>query len=96
MTLLTFSVYDFPFFCHPSGMVDDDESQRVTVRVPIQVLRGHVHILLVLADVLHRVDQGGAVVIDVFNCDNNSASDGFSRRILKIRKKKIYIFWLYC
>lgn len=71
-------------------MVDEGESQGITVRVAIQVLCGHVHVLLVLADVLHRVDQRGAVVIDVFHCDDNSASDGFPRRVLKIRKN-VYI-----
>lgn len=86
MILLTFFVYYFPFFCHSSRCVNNDESERVTVGVPIQVLRSHVHILPVITDTLHWVDQRGTIVIDVFNSNNNSASDGFSRSILKIRK----------
>lgn len=88
MILLTFLVHYLPFFCHSSWFVNDGETERPTVLGSIQILCGHIHILLVIADILHRVDQCGTIVIDVFHCDNNSASDGFSWITLKIRKKK--------
>lgn len=88
MILLTFFVHYFPFLCHSSWFVNDDEGEGVTVWVTVQVLCSHVHILHVITDILHWVDQYGTIVIDVFNCDNNGASDGFSRIILKERKKK--------
>lgn len=91
MIFLTFLVYDLPSFCHSSWCVNDGESERPAVWVSIQVLCSHVHMLHVVTDSLHWVDQCGAIVIDVFNCDNNGASDGFSGIILKIGKKQ-YIY----
>lgn len=86
--MLTFSAYYFPSFCHSSWFINDRETERPAVLGSVQVLSSHVHEGHVVTDSLHRVDQCGAIVIDVFNIDNNSASDGFSRIFLKVGKKK--------
>lgn len=86
--MLTFSAYYFPSFCHSGWFINDRETERPAVLRSVQVLSGHVHKRHVVTDSLHRFDQRGTIVIDVFNTDNNSASDGFPRIFLKIGKKK--------
>lgn len=86
--MLTFSAYYFPSFCHSSWFINDGETERPAVLGSVQVLSGHVHERHIVTDSLHRFDQCGTIVIDIFNIDNNSASDGFSRIFLKIGKKK--------
>ena len=93
--LLTFLVYYFPSFCHSCWFVNDRETERCAVLGSVQVHCRHIHILRVITDHLHWLDQCGTIVIEVLDQDNNSASDGFSRIFLKRRKGKS-IRWLYC
>lgn len=96
MISLTFLVHYFPFLGHPRWFVNKGEAERRTVLAPIQVLCSHVYILRIFTDVLHWVDQGGAMVIDVLDCDHDRARDGFSRIILKTGRKETRMFRLHC
>lgn len=87
--LLTFLSYYFPFFCHSRRFVNDREAEWLTVLVSVKILCSHVHVGHIITDILHGVHQRGAVVIDVFNCDKDGTSDGFSRKIWTIREGRI-------
>lgn len=94
--LRTFLVDYFPLLCSSRRLVEDGESERPAVLGSIQILGSDIHVRGILADTLYWLHQRGAVVIAVFNSDNNGASDGFLRMILKINRRafRILSLWL--
>lgn len=94
--LHTFLVYYFPLLCSSRRLVEDGESERPTVLGSIQILCSDIHVRGIFADTLDWLHQRGAIVIAVFNSDNDGARDGFLRMILKINRRafRILSLWL--
>ena len=89
-------MYYFPLLCCSRRLVEDGERERPAVLGSIQILGGDIHVRGILADALRWFHQRGAIVIAVFNGDNNAASDGFLRMILKINRRafRLLSLWL--
>lgn len=78
----------FPLLCRSRRLVNDGEAEWRTVLGPIQILCSDIHIWFILTDTPYRVHQHGTIVIDVFNSDNDGASDGFLRMFLKPSRRE--------
>lgn len=85
----------FPLLCCCRRLVEDGERERPAVLGSIQILGSDIHVRGILADTLYWLHQRGAIVIAVFNGDNNGASDGFLRMILKINRRAFTLLSLW-
>lgn len=81
-------MYYLPLLCCSRGLVNDGETEWPTVLGSIQILCSDIHIWCIITDPLYWLHQCGTIVIDIFNSDNDRASDGFLRMILKINRRE--------